>query len=90
MKTDNELIAEFMGMTSSVVHGKTLWNDENLRDYSTSWDWIMPVVAKCRPLWLKTQTDLSAELMVAMFDGNIEKTYTAVIKFIKWYNEQKK
>ncbi len=48
--TDNELIAEFMGMTSSF---DTYFSKEQnchfeIKDfkYDTSWDWLMPVVEK--------------------------------------------
>ena len=60
MKTDNELIAEFMGAESSI--GKSLDNtplkvyslpnrvdrvfSEIELEYARSWDWLMPVVEK--------------------------------------------
>jgi hypothetical protein len=54
MKTDNELIAEFMGIkvspvghTNYDVSGKALPHEEDL-EYDYSWDWLMPVVEKIR------------------------------------------
>lgn len=61
MKTDNELIAEFMGGVSrekifpedrqiikTSEHGNCY--TENLK-YDTSWDWLMPVVFKIDKLY---------------------------------------
>src|SRR5687767_1323547 len=56
-KTDNELIAEFMGGTIgkrlSRVHINNLPEPDYHADelkYDTSWDWLMPVVEKCKTL----------------------------------------
>ena len=59
-KTDNELIAEFMGWKQSdgndgVFH-KGVWYDQNFDHYDalkfdTSWDWLMPVVEKIDKLY---------------------------------------
>lgn len=55
--TDNELIAEFMGVKCSPVG--CIWYDDNGRrlinvddlEYDERWDWLMPVVEKihCLP-----------------------------------------
>ena len=60
MKTDNELIAEFMGFTFAFERGHRVYNvpkGEDLKyaafklphvklNYDSSWDWLMPVVEK--------------------------------------------
>lgn len=62
MKTDNELIAEFMGGRKEIVtykkeggyiEGTVLWWDlfdesgcTRYLDFDSSWDWLMPVVEK--------------------------------------------
>jgi hypothetical protein len=64
MKTDNELIAEFMGSTEDKVHapiGDYIWFKEALNrrnlyykgelKYEISWDWLMPVVEKINGLY---------------------------------------
>jgi hypothetical protein len=53
-KTDNELIAEFRGMTSSFdtyycPEQKCHFEITDLK-YDTSWDWLMPVVEKIESL----------------------------------------
>ena len=67
-KTDNELIAEFMGAKPDTVHtpiGEYVWfdkaflnfhlfNKKNLQ-YNSSWDWLMPVVDKIESSGIRTQ-----------------------------------
>jgi hypothetical protein len=87
MKTNNELIAEFMGLN------KTAYKDtppimSNLK-YHTLWDWLMPVVENI--LNVCSESD-NMESYYTIVDGipNIEATYKAVVEFIKWYNQQAK
>lgn len=55
--TDNEVIAEFMGVPKLYENGKTLWDTSGSNkliyalpghclQYRTSWDWLMSVVEK--------------------------------------------
>lgn len=109
-KTDNELIAEFMGLKSfeDSRYGK-LWPDPlgstasqfDLK-YSTSWDWLMPVVEKIEKLhsekfhydfkeikeghWPKDNEYM--EVIAMPLATPINEVYEEVIKFIKWYNSQ--
>tara|TARA_R110002126_G_scaffold272084_1_gene416196 strand:- start:4 stop:228 length:225 start_codon:yes stop_codon:yes gene_type:complete len=71
---DNKLIAEFMGVDANTKRLIALDN------YDTSWDWLMPVVKKC--------DDLTVDDMVK--SGDISDTHSAVVEFIKWYNENRK
>jgi hypothetical protein len=101
---NNELIAVFMGAERSQYvwedgeYAYTMkipqaWNKYIIPSnmcYDTSWDWLMPVVKKIRPLWCKNQEEAAANMMAAMFDGDIEITYRYVLEFIKWYNLQSK
>jgi hypothetical protein len=114
MKTDNELIAEFMGaefirkhdyfnpnkiQEHWIIKGNAYnqyrddtkyWYTEPQLRYREDWDWLMPVVKKIRPLWCKNQEEAAANMMAAMFDGDIEITYRYVLEFIKWYSLQLK
>ena len=103
-KTDNELIAEFMNLPanyedgSGFVHtnfkGNEEWgfNNDEL-EYSTSWDWLMPVVEKIykvQPSAFRISLEdgpLSPLAELHVWD-EIEKWYKAVVEFIKWYNSQ--
>lgn len=52
MKTDNELIAEFMGWQPRPANNQKYWMGNEEVDsrlfsaYERSWDWLMPVVEK--------------------------------------------
>ena len=74
-KTDNQIIAEFMGYPN-------IANDLDKRDYledcvkyHTSWDWLMPVIAKI----VKNYGDG----WIFEEDYDIKVRYKAVVKFIK-------
>lgn len=64
MKTDNELIAEFMGgynydpdtrvLGLNIPHMDDQWFDIKEIQYHTSWDWLMPVVEKIESLGYDT------------------------------------
>lgn len=71
--------------------------------FSTSWDWLMPVVEKIEFLNYSIQTNSLADQLhlfkissggaeVLSTRGNTRKetTYKAVIIFIKWYNLKNK
>lgn len=118
-KTDNELIAEFMGAKKvnqfafccsefpDVFIPSKNWDEtNNLKEtftpeemlYSTSWDWLMPVVEKIGKLWaeypvIDWQNDRAVDEFMLVcglpLDTPIDKAYQAVVKFIKWYNENK-
>lgn len=61
--------------------------------YHVSWDWLMPVIKKCTDTgypfkdlyscWEK----LFGELESSFLGNHIEEAYSAVIEFIKYYNE---
>ena len=70
---DNKLIAEFMG---------TEYTGTRVKDYDTSWDWLMPVAEKC--LTTDEPRDRQHYLINdALLTCNIEEVYKAVVEFIK-------
>ncbi|QDP57453.1 MAG: hypothetical protein Unbinned2299contig1000_54 [Prokaryotic dsDNA virus sp.] len=85
---NNKLIAEFMGIIpneAGVYHvsehkGYSL---ENLL-YHTSWDWLMPVLQKCRK---KNQLEYFDVVYYALEECDINITYKAVVEFIKQLNK---
>jgi len=95
----NKLIAEFMKQWKGVDcyrYGKDYYGFENLR-YHLSWDWLMPVVEKIEGLGFTFIIDgVSAycyekgkimEGKSGIAKTKIEAVWIAVIKFIKWQND---
>ncbi len=101
MKTDNELIAEFMEFTRIGVHGSgaIIWGNVPGpighcigEEFDTQWNWLMPVVEKINTSEvgdiLKTDADWEEfeKLSSLNIFTPIDKVYIAVVGFIKWYN----
>ncbi len=102
--TDNELIAEFMGHEFEVASGKWCMQIEgspkghwlycNISDefkYSTSWDWLMPVVEKIGKMENELDefyetTDIKCPLGGMTIFAEKQWVYAGVIEFIRWYN----
>lgn len=83
---DNKIIAEFMGCTNpfNEIHDATLYKVEqgtfelDELQYHTSWDWLMPVMAKL-------VKDFGSGWQFE--EGcNLNNRYNAVVKFIKQLN----
>jgi len=102
MNTDNELIAEFMGMTSFTIEHDRFWHPtekcslENWKYhtldldhfYPKSWDWLMPVVAKIAEYRIAypKETSFVCDCKIVVYRHIL---YREVVEFIKWYNTQK-
>ena len=73
MEANNKLIAEFMGVESSLD-----------LQYHTSWDWLMPVV---REVLVSIEVDRlnydTEELRYNTLDCDIDGAYKEVVEFIK-------
>lgn len=101
MKTDNELIANFMGYVHSDDPHTDAYEMSRL-EYDQSWDWLMPVIQKIDDLhdsnidydpekiakgdWPKD--DEYIDVIALPMNTSIFETYNAVVEFIKWYNRQ--
>lgn len=108
-KTDNELIAEFMGgkqeypfsegwigyvdgLPKPYRHSFELAKAE----YSTSWNWLMPVVEKIEKTW-SYEIDIyqniceinTVDLIRNEGETKLDATYKSVVEWIKWYNKEK-
>ena len=69
-----------------VCMGQPQWNSR--------WDWLMPVVEKIESLSNLPKVIHYSRQSKTIFDfklteAKLEKTYQAIIEFIKWCNEQK-
>ena len=84
MKTENKLIAEFMGFTDEAFERVNLLTLK----YNTSWDWLMPVVEKMNTTELWEEYDISY-LATYLVSTDINATYNAVVEFINEYNKNK-
>jgi len=97
---DNKLIAEFMGLESfkdslASLHQGKINVDVDVYEqaqYHTSWDWLMPVVLKCKESVDYCSDDNALEYhniedeMLSQL--SIKDTYKAVVEFIKTYNNE--
>ncbi len=91
---NNRLIAEFEGFETYEGNGYVMvhYSDDNERTivdtyYHSSWDWLMPVVSKCREE--SNEEDSHWEAIYYSLEGcDINVTYHAVLGFIKQYNNQ--
>jgi len=91
---DNKLIAEFMqegseGFNLYDYNGCHYKVDELM--FHTSWDWLMPVVIKCKESVDYCSDDnalkyhnIEDEMLSQL---SIEDTYNAVVEFIKEHND---
>jgi len=85
---ERELCARY---STTTTWWSYLYTPEQM-EYSTSWDWLMPVVEK---IYDKEGLDISGLftefLNIAPVDiYNIKYVYCSVIEFIKWYNANNK
>ena len=82
--SDNEMIAEFMGV-DYVDIDTYLENNKELQ-YHTSWDWLMPVAEK-----IYKERGLDDEIVLMIRDSvaelNIESMYKTIVEFINEHNK---
>lgn len=72
----------------SLLGGKKVLCSEHDLKYHSSWDWLMPVLHKC---FAYDNLRMKQEINLAMFGyNNIEAVWLVVIKFIEWFNKEKK
>ena len=73
---DNKLIAEFMSVE---------YTGTRVKDYDTSWDWLIPVVNKIE----EECEGVPIQLIDCSLYTEIHEVYQAVVEFIKDYNDGK-
>ena len=90
----NNLIGEFMGMKQGVIVNEVgYYNAEELL-YHTSWDWLMPVIAKAKDYLQNIERPsknhcckgdmLEVDVQCFMYEINIEKTWQSLIPLVQW------
>jgi len=86
MEANNKLIAEFMQKGSE---GFGLYDFDGCHyrldelKYHTSWDWLMPVIQKCRQ---ENRLEYFDRVYYALEECDIKITYKAVVEFINQNN----
>ena len=84
---DNKLIAEFMGAE---------YTGTRVKDYDTSWDWLMTVVQKIESLGYvftiqggkAEYGEMISETRCFIAEDKLSSTYKAVVEFINQYNNE--
>ena len=92
IKIGNILIAEFMGV-HEIMHDEYSEYDfadntldvvhEDALQYHSSWDWLMPVIQKCRQ---ENRLEYFDRVYYALEECDINVAYKAVVEFIKNQN----
>jgi len=82
---DNKLIAEFMG--------KEIYQNYHESNYHCSWDWLMPVIKKCRTTEVDKNREIGKQRLIdninfTFFTLDLLGTYNNIIEFIKWYERK--
>lgn len=104
IQENNRIIAEFMGDITSVDSKVSFTKNCTILDfqYHSSWDWLMPVIAKCTDTFKNYQYDseeyeyITEEIfhpdycLYAFMNNDIEDIYERAVMYIKWYNTHKK
>ena len=96
LKRNNVLISKFMGNNSYSLGWSAngiapgFWSPEKML-YSKEWNWIMPVVAKCKQLGMehgdwRMENDYG-NILDDLSDLDIQRLYKSVVTFIKNYNK---
>jgi hypothetical protein len=95
MENNNKLIAEFMGLEEIYTPLLNIYEISETETcletdlaYHTDWNWLMPVVKKCREESNDEDSYWEA-IYYSLVDLDIDNVYIAVVEFIKWYNENK-
>lgn len=104
METNNELLAEFLGieMTTDGISQLYYTEDRSLRQipkFQTDWNWLMQVVEKIEGLNFAIKVVVnealifcedwqSLDYIYAREKTKIKAVYNACVEFIKWYNNE--
>lgn len=102
IKSDNELIAEFMQERTALESLPDNWKNiirvtcglrYDIPPYDTSWDWLMPCVAKIRLILQDNDLYFASQkiwnkVTLALATADIKAVYVTVLEWIKWYNQQ--
>jgi hypothetical protein len=81
---NNKLIAEFMGDSHPLHHSV----HKAHHNYDTSWDWLMPVILKCKEEMNYNENNDYHYIEDSLLSYlSIDETYLAVVLFIEKHNK---
>lgn len=98
---DSKLVVEFMG--GNLRSDRVVWlpfhglcdlgtTTGKILRYNTSWDWLMPVVAKCYNIDFDADdvemSNLIGDISCAVLNIDIQETYEACVELIKYLNSK--
>jgi hypothetical protein len=101
IKQNNELIAEFLGYSRPHPEypNSSYWYKEGCETlvilaFDSSWNWLMGAVTKCSQIEAELNEIVSDEIILPIYSSlcntDIMRTHESVVRFINWYNENKK
>lgn len=64
------------------------WHAEDYLLFHIDWNWLIPVVIKCKERQFFGSNSLITRLNNALVQADIELVYEQVIEFINYYNKQ--
>ena len=92
----NKLIAEFMGRCGNVNKHlywvnipSVKWVTVEQMQFHTSWDWIIPVVEKCRERQIFNSNRLINQITDSLVTLDIDAVWVSCLEFIQFYNQNK-
>ena len=95
---DNKLIAEFMEMTYYIPNDDSLMVEKapigvlvtptKSLEYHTSWDWLIPVIKKCRTTEVDKNREIGKQRLIdninfTFFTLDLLGTYNNIIEFME-------
>lgn len=85
---------DLSGSEFNLFNQQLHWSFESAPPFNKKWDWLMPVVERIRDTkmikgFVLLQTNKWEVLSEELTKVNKEKIWTAVVAFIKFYNEYK-
>jgi len=94
---NNKIIAEFMGKKELIKESQFLAMEHKSHNptiieylkYDTDWNWLMEAIEKCREMQIFGSQRLIDNIDNRLLKLDLLATYSNVVDFIKWHNEQK-
>jgi len=87
----NKMIAEFMGIEFDDDYGFGYEFDEHGNGvhvgellYHKSWDWLMPVIAKCYDIGCEPNSNVIGDITCELLECDLPNTYKMVVQYVDY------